>query len=79
RALPLAGKTVVLTGTLSGMSRDEAKARLQELGAKVSGSVSAKTSFIVAGEKSGSKLDQARELGVEVLAEAALLELLADK
>ena len=79
RGLPLAGKTVVLTGTLTGMSRDEAKARLQELGAKVSGSVSAKTSFVIAGEKSGSKLDKARALGVEVLAESALLEILADE
>ena len=74
---PLAGKTVVLTGALSAMSRDEAGDRLQALGAKVSGSVSRKTSFVVAGEAAGSKLAKAEELGVEVWDEARLLEFLA--
>ncbi len=73
---PLAGQTVVLTGALSALSRDEAGARLQALGAKVAGSVSKKTSFVVAGEAAGSKLDKARELGVEVWDEARLLEFL---
>jgi DNA ligase (NAD+) len=73
---PLVGKTVVLTGGLSTMSRDEAGDRLESLGAKVSGSVSKKTSFVVAGEAAGSKLDKARELGVEVWDEAKLLEFL---
>jgi DNA ligase (NAD+) len=74
---PLAGKTVVLTGALSSLSRDEAGDRLQALGAKVSGSVSKKTSFVVAGEAAGSKLDKARELNVEIWDEARLLEFLA--
>jgi len=74
---PLAGKTVVLTGGLDSMSRDEAGDRLEALGAKVSGSVSKKTSFVVAGEAAGSKLDKARELGVEVWDEAQLLAFLA--
>jgi DNA ligase (NAD+) len=74
---PLAGKTVVLTGALSALSRDEAGDRLQALGAKVSGSVSKKTSFVVAGESAGSKLDKALELKVEVWDEARLLEFLA--
>ena len=73
---PLAGQTAVLTGTLSGMTRDVAGARLEALGAKVSGSVSKKTSFVVAGADAGSKLTKAQELGVPVLDEAALLELL---
>jgi DNA ligase (NAD+) len=73
---PLAGQTVVLTGTLQALSRDEAKEQLEALGAKVSGSVSKKTSFVVAGESAGSKLDKARELGVEIRDEAALLALL---
>ncbi len=73
---PLAGKTVVLTGALSSMTRDEAKERLQALGAKVSGSVSGKTSFVVAGENAGSKLDKAEALGVEVWDEQRLIELL---
>jgi DNA ligase (NAD+) len=75
---PLAGKTVVLTGALSAMSRDEAGDRLQALGAKVSGSVSKKTSFVVAGEAAGSKLARAEELGVEVWDEARLLAFLSD-
>lgn len=73
---PLAGQTVVLTGSLSALSRDEAGARLQSLGAKVAGSVSKKTAFVVAGEAAGSKLDKARELGIEVWDEARLLDFL---
>jgi len=70
---PLAGQTVVLTGSLSAMTRDEAGDRLQALGARVSGSVSKKTSFVVAGEAAGSKLEKALALGVEVWDEARLL------
>jgi len=76
-AAPLEGQTVVLTGTLASLSRDEAKERLEALGAKVAGSVSKKTSFVVAGEAAGSKLDKAQELGVEVWDEDGLLKLLA--
>lgn len=68
-ALPLAGKTLVLTGTLSQMTRDEAKEKLEALGAKVSGSVSSKTSYVVAGEAAGSKLTKAESLGVPVMNE----------
>ena len=75
---PLLGKTVVLTGTLNALTRDEAKEKLEALGAKVSGSVSAKTSFVVAGSEAGSKLDKAQSLGIPVLDEAALLALLAE-
>ncbi len=75
-AKPLAGKTVVLTGTMQTLSRDQAKERLQALGAKVAGSVSKKTSFVVAGAEAGSKLSKAEELGIEVVDEAALLALL---
>ena len=74
---PLDGQTAVLTGTLSSMSRDDAKVRLEALGAKVSGSVSKKTSFVVAGEAAGSKLDKAQELGIAIWDEAALLDFLA--
>jgi DNA ligase (NAD+) len=74
---PLAGKTVVLTGGLDSMSRDEAGDRLEALGAKVSGSVSKKTSFVVAGEAAGSKLAKAQELGVEIWDEAKLLAFLS--
>ncbi len=74
--LPLAGHTYVLTGSLSAMSRSEAKQRLQALGAKVTSSVSAKTTALIAGEKSGSKRVKAEELAVPVLAEDAFLELL---
>lgn len=74
---PLAGKIVVLTGGLSAMSRDEAGAKLEALGAKVAGSVSKKTSLVVAGEAAGSKLAKAQELGIEVWDETALLAFLA--
>ena len=74
---PLEGQTVVLTGTLPTLSRDDAKERLEALGAKVAGSVSKKTSFVVAGEAAGSKLDKAHELGVDVWDEPQLLALLA--
>ncbi|WP_350017164.1 NAD-dependent DNA ligase LigA [Rhodanobacter sp. IGA1.0] len=73
---PLAGQTFVLTGSLASLSRDQAKDRLEALGAKVSGSVSKKTSVVVAGEEAGSKLDKAKELGVPVWDEAQLLALL---
>ena len=73
---PLAGKTLVLTGTLPTLSRDEAKALVEAAGGKVSGSVSKKTSWVVAGEEAGSKLDKARELGIEILDEAGLRTLL---
>jgi len=73
---PLAGKTLVLTGTLPTLGREEAKALIEAAGGKVSGSVSKKTSYVVAGEEAGSKLDKARELGVTVLDEAGLKELL---
>jgi DNA ligase (NAD+) len=73
---PLAGRTVVITGTLASMTREDATAALERLGAKVSGSVSRKTSFIVAGEEAGSKLEKARQLGVEVLGEAEFLKLI---
>jgi DNA ligase (NAD+) len=73
---PLAGQTVVITGSLPTLSRDQAKDLLEAAGAKVAGSVSKKTSFLVAGAEAGSKLDKARELGVQVLDEAALLQLL---
>ncbi|MBN8887983.1 MAG: NAD-dependent DNA ligase LigA [Rudaea sp.] len=74
---PLDGQTVVLTGTLNALTRDEAKAKLEALGAKVAGSVSKKTHFVVAGAEAGSKLDKAQELGVDVWDEARLLEFLA--
>ncbi|OXS13787.1 DNA ligase (NAD(+)) LigA [Zobellella denitrificans] len=76
-AQPLAGQTFVLTGTLNRLSRNDAKAALQALGAKVAGSVSAKTSQVVAGEAAGSKLVKAQELGVPVMDEDGLLALLA--
>lgn len=75
--LPLSGKTVVLTGTLVGMSRDQAKEKLEALGAKVSGSVSKKTDFVVAGAEAGSKLEKAQALGLTVLDEAQLYAMLA--
>ncbi|TRX56441.1 NAD-dependent DNA ligase LigA [Thalassomonas sp. M1454] len=75
--LPLKDQTFVLTGTLSQMGRTEAKAKLQSLGAKVSGSISAKTHYLVAGEKAGSKLTKANDLGVKVLSEDDMVELLS--
>ncbi|MCB5194779.1 NAD-dependent DNA ligase LigA [Deefgea salmonis] len=73
----LTGKTVVLTGTLPTLSRDEAKAMVEAAGGKVSGSVSKKTDFVVAGEAAGSKLQKAEELGVTVLSETDLIEMLS--
>ena len=75
-SLPLSGKTFVLTGTLTSLSREDAKARLETLGAKVSGSVSKKTDYLVAGDEAGSKLVKARELGVKVMDEPQFLTLL---
>jgi DNA ligase (NAD+) len=74
--MPLAGLTVVLTGTLPTMGRDEAKDKLEALGAKVAGSVSMKTSYVVAGAEAGSKLEKAQALGVPVLDETGLMQLL---
>jgi len=74
--LPLAGKTFVLTGTLPTLSREQAKEMLEAAGAKVAGSVSKKTDYVVAGAEAGSKLDKARELGVAVIDEAGLQALL---
>ncbi|WP_334130676.1 NAD-dependent DNA ligase LigA [Silanimonas lenta] len=73
---PLAGRTVVLTGALAALTRDEAGAHLEALGARVAGSVSKKTHLVVAGEAAGAKLDKARELGIEIWDEAALLDFL---
>ncbi|MEI8616875.1 hypothetical protein P4S63_03650 [Pseudoalteromonas sp. B193] len=73
---PLAGLTYVLTGTLNTLNRNDAKARCRQLGAKVSGSVSAKTDALVAGEKAGSKLTKAQDLGIDILTEDELIELL---
>jgi DNA ligase (NAD+) len=70
---PFAGKTVVLTGTLEQLSRNEAKEKLEAMGAKVTGSVSKSTDLVIAGESAGSKLDKARELNIEVIDEAELL------
>ncbi len=75
---PFAGKTVVLTGSLSILSRDDAKARLVALGAKVAGSVSKKTDLVIAGEAAGSKLAKAQELGIEVIDEAEMIRLLGE-
>ena len=72
---PLKDKTVVLTGTLTQLTRDQAKAILQQLGCKVAGSVSAKTDYLIAGEKAGSKLAKAQELGVKILSEQDLVQL----
>jgi len=74
---PVSGKTVVFTGTLTRMTRHEAKAKAEALGAKVAGSVSSKTDFVIAGEDAGSKLKKAMELGVTVLTEDQWLEMIA--
>jgi DNA ligase (NAD+) len=75
RGTALAGKTFVLTGTLPNYSRDAAKKMIEDAGGKVSGSVSKKTDYVVAGEDAGSKLDKARELGVKVIDEEQMVEL----
>ena len=67
----------MITGTLDSMSRDEAKEKLQQAGAKVTGSVSAKTDYLLAGENAGSKLAKAEKLGVEIISEAGLAKLLS--
>ena len=76
---PFSGKTVVLTGTLPGMSREDAKTRIEALGGRVSGSVSKKTDMVVAGEDAGSKLDKARDLGVRIVEPAEFAQLLTAK
>ncbi len=73
---PFSGKTVVLTGTLSQLTRDEAKDKLKKLGAKVTGSVSKKTDLVIAGESPGSKLTKAEELGIKIIDEQEMIELL---
>jgi DNA ligase (NAD+) len=75
RGTQLAGKTFVLTGTLPNLSRDEAKKMIEAAGGRVSGSVSKKTDYVVAGTDAGSKLDKAKELGVNVVDEQAMLRL----
>ena len=77
RSTQLAGLTFVLTGTLPTLTRDEAKAKIEAAGGKTAGSVSKKTSYVVAGEEAGSKLDKAREINVPVLDEAGLMQLLS--
>ena len=72
---PLAGKTLVLTGTLPGLKREEATAKIEAAGGKVSGSVSKKTDYVVAGGEAGSKLDKAQKLGVRIIDESELLRL----
>jgi DNA ligase (NAD+) len=76
RSSQLEGLTFVLTGTLAGMTRDEAKAKIEGAGGKVTGSVSKKTDYVVAGAEAGSKLEKAESLGVKVLDEAGLVALL---
>src|SRR5439155_14923454 len=75
RGTKLSGKTFVLTGTLANYSRDEAKKMIEDAGGKVTGSVSKKTDYVVAGEDAGSKLDKAKELGLKVITEENLKEL----
>src|SRR5262249_5241043 len=75
----VAGKTVVFTGTLEKMTRDEAKAMAERLGAKVAGSVSQKTDYVVAGPGAGSKLSKAKDLGVAVLSEDEWFELVGER
>jgi DNA ligase (NAD+) len=74
---PFAGKTIVLTGTLPSLTREEASARIEAAGGKTSSSVSSKTDFVLAGDEAGSKLDKAQKLGVRVIDEAEFLRLLA--
>jgi DNA ligase (NAD+) len=76
---PIAGKTVVFTGTLEKMTRDEAKATAERLGAKISSAVSKKTNYLVAGAEPGSKLGKAKELGVSVLTEDEWLALIGER
>ena len=76
---PVAGKTVVFTGSLEKMTRDEAKAMAERLGAKTAGSVSKKTDYVVAGPGAGSKLDKAAEAGVTVLTEDEWFELIGER
>lgn len=78
RETPLTGNTFVLTGTLPSLTRDEAKRLIEQAGGKVIGAVSKKTSYVVAGEKAGSKLDKAQALGIPILDETQLRELLGD-
>jgi DNA ligase (NAD+) len=75
RAPVFAGKTFVLTGTLPTLTREEAKAKIEALGGKVTGSVSKKTDFVLAGEEAGSKLDKARQFGIRILNEAEFLKM----
>ncbi|MBN1404414.1 MAG: NAD-dependent DNA ligase LigA [Opitutales bacterium] len=77
-ALPLAGKTIVITGTLPSLSRDEAKELIERAGGKASGSVSKKTSYVLAGEEAGSKLTKAQELGIQVIDEAELRRMIGE-
>jgi len=74
---PLAGKTIVLTGTIPGLSREEAKARIERLGGRVAASVSKKTDLVIAGDDAGSKLEKARELGIEIRGPREIEALLA--